>query len=158
MKEINPATERSIRTYIQPNKFNKNEMLMHLFLQNKKSPYHWIWNTPSSFSKLFRSLPYSKCSPTVAWLVTARFHTFLEWLLHHFVSSPAYSKWFMYNKDSNSPLLLFRWHRVWLFHQPESVFKIAGVFEPHRILVPVSSFCSQKPRVQPARSWWIITW
>ena len=30
MKEINPATERFIRTYIQPNKSNKNEMLMHL--------------------------------------------------------------------------------------------------------------------------------
>ena len=78
-----------------------------------------LWGTRWRARAAANESPGSSCtgsmwvsSTCVAWLdlpvMIVRFHTFLEWLLHHFVSSPMYSKWFMCNKDSESPLLLSR--------------------------------------------------
>ena len=74
-----------------------------------------LWGTRWRARAAANESPRSSCtgsmrvsSTCVAWLdlVTARFHTFLEWLLRHFVSSPMYSKWFTCIKTA-SPLFCY---------------------------------------------------
>ena len=64
---------------------------------------------------------------------------------------PIYSKWFTCNKDSESPFLLSRWHRVPSAGKGlnRGSFRTTEFFWPCLVFAwPCLDFCPQKPRVQ----------